>query len=92
MKKYFFIVTISFLTVSAYGYGYVQKNYGYNQNDFNNSGYESSSRTRYEYDLGKSMDRLKYSTDISAQMRDKNNLSPSIWRDRMKGQYGGGAL
>jgi len=59
------------------------------------SGYESDSGKRYQYNLSQPMDRVGYSTDIGAQQRDKddsiyNNYDNHIQNDRRQGQYGGG--
>mgnify|MGYP006976396917 CR=1 FL=1 len=56
----------------------------------NNSGYNSSSGTRYQYDLSNPSDRLRYSTDLDAQRRDQMNLNPSRKLDQGIGQFGGG--
>lgn len=55
-----------------------------------NSSYESSSGNKYQYDLSKPTDRIGYSTDPSAQIRDQLNVSPTRGMDRSRGQYGGG--
>ena len=62
---------------------------GSNRNG-NNSGYESSSGARYQYDNSNPSDRLRYSTDLDAQRRDQMNLNPRRSLDRGTGQYGGG--
>ena len=59
-------------------------------NGSNNSGYESNSGTRYEYDMGNPSDRNRYSTDLDAQRRDQMSTDPSRYRDRNSGEYGGG--
>jgi len=50
--------------------------------------YESSSGNKYQYDLSDQGDRLKYSVDVGAQLRD--SVNPSVDLDRGLGQYGGG--
>ncbi len=62
---------------------------GYNYGS-NNSGYESSSGTQYEYDLTNPGDRNRYSTDLDAQRRDQMSLDLDRNKDRRSGQYGGG--
>jgi hypothetical protein len=59
-------------------------------NGSNNSGYESNSGTKYEYDLNDSSDRTRYSTDLDAQRRDKMSLDTGRDSDQHSGQYGGG--
>lgn len=56
------------------------------------SGYEGSSGTRYQYDLGQPTERLRYSTDLDAQRRDQMSLEPGRSLDRSLGQQGGGIL
>ena len=53
--------------------------------------YESSSGTRYKYDLSKPTDQIRYEVDPGAQIRDSINVNPRIGLDRNLGQYGGGA-
>lgn len=63
----------------------------YNAKGEPNYRYEGSSGQRYQYDLSRPMDQLRYETDIQAQMRDELNVSPRIDLDRGIDQYGGGA-
>ena len=55
--------------------------------------YKGSSGNRYEYDLNKPVDSIRYETDIGAQMRDQS-ISPldelRRERDLDLGQHGGG--
>jgi len=53
--------------------------------------YESSTGTRYKYDLSKPSDQIRYEVDPRAQIRDSINVNPRIEIDRNLGQYGGGA-
>jgi hypothetical protein len=52
--------------------------------------YESRFGTRYQYDLSKPSDRLRYEVDPSAQIRDEMSVDPRRDLDRDMGQYGGG--
>jgi hypothetical protein len=51
--------------------------------------YESSSGTRYKYDLSKPGDQLRYEVDPGAQIRD--SVNPRVEIDRGLEQYGGGS-
>jgi hypothetical protein len=51
--------------------------------------YESTSGTRYKYDLSKPSDQIKYEVDPAAQLRD--SINPRVEMDRDLWQYGGGA-
>ena len=53
--------------------------------------YKGSSGLRYQYDLSKPGDRIRYQLDIDAQIRDSINPDPRIDLDRGLGQYGGGS-
>lgn len=46
--------------------------------------------TRYQYDLSDPTDRVSYSIDLDAQMRDKLSVDPNRNLDRNMGQVGGG--
>ena len=59
-------------------------------NNKSNTGYQSSSGARYQYDNSNPSDRLRYSTDLDAQRRDQMNIDPRKNLDRGVGQYGGG--
>lgn len=37
--------------------------------------YQDASDNKYQYDLTNPLDKLSYSTDISAQMRDKTSIT-----------------
>ncbi|HHV6921438.1 TPA: hypothetical protein ACUMYS_001688, partial [Haemophilus influenzae] len=37
--------------------------------------HQDSSGNKYQYDLTNSMDQFSYSTDLSAQMRDKSSIT-----------------
>lgn len=54
--------------------------------------YEGFSGEKYKYDLSNPIDRLDYSIDLDAQMKDKLNMpiTPGVEIDRSLGQYGGG--
>lgn len=52
--------------------------------------YQSSRNNNYQYDLNNDSDRLRYSIDTEAQMRDRTNYNPSVQMDRNNGEYGGG--
>jgi hypothetical protein len=64
--------------------------YGYDNDSDDNSGYESRSGAKYQYDLNDPKDRNRYSIDLDAQRRDQMNTSPRRSTDRQSGQYGGG--
>jgi hypothetical protein len=53
--------------------------------------YESTSGTRYKYDLSKPGDQMKYEMDYHSQMKDSMNVNPRVDMDKDLGQYGGGA-
>ena len=63
--------------------------YAYNSGSNNESGYESHSGTRYQYDLSNPSDNINYSTDLDAQLRDKMSTNPIRYLDLRTGQYGG---
>jgi hypothetical protein len=52
--------------------------------------YQSNTDTSYQYDLSNPSDRLGYSVDPGAQMRDRLSVNPLRSIDRGLGQYGGG--
>lgn len=54
------------------------------------STYQGNSGSSYQYDLNRPGDRNSYSTDLSAQMRDAQNLDLGSTQDRGLGQFGGG--
>ena len=63
----------------------------YKENGEPNYRYESGTGTKYQYDLSNPMDRIDYSLDTAAQMRDRVNPDPRIETDRQRGEVGGGA-
>lgn len=68
---------------------------GYGSNSRNDSnGYQGSSGARYQYDLNNPSDQIRYSTDVSAQMRDQihGDIDPGRSIDQSLGQRGGGYL
>ena len=85
MKKILLIVL--FFGAAAYA-----NDYGYGNNKSNSESeaykYKSSTGNKYKYDLSKPMDRVKYSVDVKAQLKD--SISPNVELDRGLGQYGGG--
>jgi hypothetical protein len=66
--------------------------HGYESNDDSNndSGYQSNSGTRYQYDINDPGDSIRYSTDLDAQRRDQMNLDTKRNLDKSSGQHGGG--
>lgn len=85
----FLISNVSF--AECIGPEIMEKCYGaQTSNSSSNGRYGSSSGNRYQYDLSKPADRIGYSTDPSAQIRDQLNVSPTRSMDRTRGQYGGG--
>ena len=67
-------------------------NFGYSNstNSYQQQQYQSSRNNNYQYDLNNDSDRLRYSIDTEAQMRDRTNYNPSVQMDRNNGEYGGG--
>lgn len=57
-----------------------------------NQGYQGSSGARYQYDLSKPTDQLRYEIDPGAQLRDQISVDPGRDLDRSIGQHGGGYL
>ena len=51
--------------------------------------YESSSGTKYKYDLNNPADRVRYDVDPAAKILD--DINPRVRIDRNLNQYGGGA-
>ena len=64
--------------------------HSYDSDSNSNSGYESNSGTKYQYDLNDPGDSIDYSTDLDAQRRDQMNSDPRRSLDKQSGQYGGG--
>tara|TARA_Y100001960_G_scaffold68919_1_gene72955 strand:- start:81 stop:1532 length:1452 start_codon:yes stop_codon:yes gene_type:complete len=56
------------------------------------SGYRSSMGSRYQYDLSKPLDRLRYRIDPKAKLRDRLDVNPQRRIERLKREYGGGVL
>lgn len=84
-------ITLILLIMSTHSasadYGYKPKSYGYESE--NNVGFESGSGTKYQYDLNKPVDSIRYHNDIDAQQRDKiNSLKPYSGRDVIEDAYG----
>ena len=67
-------------------------NFGYSNstNSYQQQQYQSSRNNNYQYALNNDSDRLRYSIDTEAQMRDRTNYNPSVQMDRNNGEYGGG--
>lgn len=59
-------------------------------NDDSNKGFESSTGTQYEYDLGTPSGQIGYEIDPSAQIRDSISVDPRRDIDKSIGQHGGG--
>jgi hypothetical protein len=89
MKRLISTVALVFCATSAYSYDY-NNGYGNSYGNNQNNGYESSFGNRYQYDMSDPSDRLDYSVDIDAQMRDRMSVEPSRSLDRGLGEYGGG--
>lgn len=55
-------------------------------------GYRGNSGARYQYDLSRPGDEVRYSVDVGAQLRDqlRDSVDPRVEMDRSMGQYGGG--
>jgi len=98
MKKIIlsFVVCESlFSTLSAGCLGFVVGGEckGHSSSYINNSdeSYSGNSGRTYQYDLSNQHDRLRYSTDTSAQKRDMSGGSyVDRTRDQGRGQFGGG--
>jgi hypothetical protein len=56
----------------------------------NQTGFESSSGTNYEYDLNDLSDRMDYGYDNEAQRRDQMSANPNRQLYQNTGQLGGG--
>ena len=69
---------------------YQQQQYQQQQQQQQQQQYQSSRNNNYQYDLNNDSDRLRYSIDTEAQMRDRTNYNPSVQMDRNNGEYGGG--
>ena len=82
MKRLILMVLFTVSSLVAYDYGY--------NNNNDDSNYEGSSGTKYQYDLSDPSDKLDYSIDLDAQMRDSLSVDPSRTLDQGLGQYGGG--
>ncbi|MBA5249610.1 MAG: hypothetical protein FE834_08825 [Gammaproteobacteria bacterium] len=87
MKKILSIVALTTLATSVYSYQY---NYGYGNQNNSNSSYESSFGNKYQYDMSDPSDRIDYSFDFDAQMRDRLSVEPTRNLDRGLGEYGRG--
>ena len=62
-------------------------------NSYDNSSnnlYQGSSGNTYQYDMSNQIDRDRYSTDTSAQIRDMTSVNTTRSMDQSRGQYGGG--
>lgn len=57
-----------------------------------NSNYTSSFGSNYQYDLNNQSDKLQYSIDVGAQLRDSININPNRQLESGLGQKGGGYL
>lgn len=96
MNENFIAKAAAVLMVCAAAYGgslYGDKNkdsYGAAYGSGGSGYYKSSTGTKYQYDLSRSDDRINYSTDVDAQMRDSMSVNPDRTLDRMMGQFGGG--
>jgi len=86
MKKMITIAALSVILSPVYADDYGHEN---NQNGSNNN-YESTTGTRYQYDMSDPSDRVDYGVDIDAQMRDQLSVDPSRNLDQGLGEYGGG--
>lgn len=85
MKKLFFTTLLSsivLLSISVNAYD--------NTND--DAIYESTSGTKYKYDLNNPSDKIMYDVDPSAQLQDSINVNPNVQLDRNIGEYGGGII
>lgn len=89
MKK---IVIIFIFTVIAFARddGYRYNNNASSYINSNNQRYQSNSGTQYQYNMSNPSDRVQYSTDTDAQMRDRMNVNPYRSVDQKMGQVGGG--
>jgi len=61
-----------------------------NSTNSNSNGYRGPSGQRYQYDLSKPGDQIRYETDPAAQLRDELNVDPRQEVDEYMGVSGGG--
>ena len=92
-------LVLSSVTTSSFAWDYMDENNnndksirGYEDNDNSIRGYESSFGNKYEYDLSRPGDRLRYEVDPGAQLRDSIDVNPTRDLERNLGQYGGGVI
>ncbi len=52
--------------------------------------YQGMSGAKYKYDLSRSSDKMKYWTDIEAQINDRLSVDPRVDLDKKMGQFGRG--
>jgi len=86
MKKLFLAIALVLFLAGSVWAG----DYGYNRNDAQKYPYKSYSGQRYQYDLSRPGDRLRYQVDPGAQLNDRLFTPPTVKMDRNMGQYGGG--
>ena len=86
MKNIFFIVLISTVINPAFSFDYNSEDSNADQSEYK---YESSSGTKYKYDLNNPADRVLYDVDPAAKILD--DINPKVRIDRNLNQYGGGA-
>jgi uncharacterized protein (DUF486 family) len=77
----------SSVATSSFAWNHMDEN---NSNDDVKRGYESSFGNKYEYDLSRPGDRLRYDVDPAAQLRDSIDVNPTRELERGLRQYGGG--
>jgi hypothetical protein len=80
-------LAFSSVSASSFAWNYMDEN---NSRDNSNRGYESSFGNKYEYDLSRPIDRIRYNLDLGAQLRDSIDVNPTRNLERGLGQYGGG--
>ena len=85
------VMTTLLVSASMISAVYAYDDSPYRDNGEPNYRYESYTGTKYQYDLSDPMDRIDYSLDLDAQMRDRINPNPMIDMDQDMGQIGGGA-
>ena len=80
-------LVLSSVSTSSFAWNYMDENSG---NTNSNRGYESSFGNRYEYDLSRPGERVRYGADPGAQVRDSIDVNPTRDLERQTGQFGGG--
>lgn len=84
MKKMIFLALIIPLTANAWDNPDIEQKYERKQE------YKSSFGNKYDYDLSRTQDRIRYETDYDAQKRDRLDVNPMREIERDLGEHGAG--